>query len=310
MSARDYLLSVPERLLRSVLGVGAGAARELGRVALPESVRRSQLYQNLVDATLRYVIERVGGVEGVYNAAETLPDDFLARRTAGNAIELLGIVAFRASPVWVLAALADLSGLGRHMIPEITDALKAQGLLEKDTQFTSVDQMLDGLERTSSRLAAAVNTPPLDIAGLRREWASIREDARRLQPTDLPSSETIRSIWTQLQRESQQQNRSVFETSTVMALSAARSFPDGVRWISASARVGTTRAGQVVAATLLDHYRQTLIEMRRIGYVAYARQQFRPYIRACVNQFSPQRATVTQRLLEKLAARWPRRRQD
>ena len=309
MSTRDYLLSVPERLFRSVLGIGAGAAREFGQVALPDRVRRGQLYQNLVDATLRYVIERIGGVEGVYDAADTLPEDFFARRTAGNAIELLGIVAFRASPVWVLAALADLSGLGRHMIPEITDALKAEGLLDKDTQFTSVDQMLDGLERTSSRLAAAINTPPLDIAGLRQEWASVRDDARRLQPSDLPSPATIRSLWTQLQRESQHQNRSVFETSTVMALSAARSLPDGVRWISATARVGATRAGQVFATAMLDHYRRTLGEIRRVGYGAYAARQFRPYFRACVHQFSPRRTTITQRLLERMSARWPRRGQ-
>src|SRR6185436_10715598 len=108
--------------------------------------------------------------EGVYRIDERLPDDFLARRAAGNVVEILGIVAFRASPVWVLAALADVCGMGRQLIPEIADALKAQGLLEKDTQFTNVDQMLDGLERTSARLASTINTPPLDVAALREEW--------------------------------------------------------------------------------------------------------------------------------------------
>src|SRR5688572_19147795 len=169
MTVKGYLLSVPERFVRSVAGLSAGVVREVGEVAIPGAIRRSYLYQNLVDTTLRYLIERVGGVEGVYDAEGALPDRFLARRTAGNAVEVLGIVAFRASPVWVLAALADLSGLGRHLIPEIADALKERGLLEKDAQFTSVDQLLDGLERTSSRLAATVNTPPLDVAGLRKE---------------------------------------------------------------------------------------------------------------------------------------------
>src|SRR6185295_6839664 len=160
---KAYLLSLPERVVRSVLGLGAGVAREVGEVAFPAAIRRGRLYQNLVDATLRFLIEQVGGAEGVYAAGSTLPDDFLVRRTAGNAIEALGIVAFRASPVWVLAALADVCGVGRHLIPEIADALKARGLLEKDTQFTSVEQMLDGLERTSSRLASTINTPPLDV---------------------------------------------------------------------------------------------------------------------------------------------------
>ena len=189
MSVKTYLLSVPERVVRSALGLGAGVAREVGEVALPDGVRRSQLYQNLVDATLRYLIEQVGGVEGVYLPDGTQPDDFFARRTVGNAVEVLGVVAFRASPVWILAALADLCGMGRQLIPEMADALKAQGLLEGDTQFDTVDQMLDGLERTSSRLAATINAPPLDVAGLRKEWEALREDARGLTPASLPSRE-------------------------------------------------------------------------------------------------------------------------
>lgn len=300
MTAKDYLLSVPERFVRSVLGLGAGVAREVGEVALPDGIRRSQLYQNLVDATLRYLIEQVGGVEGVYSAKTTLPDDFLVRRTAGNAVELLGIVAFRASPVWILAALADLCGLGRQLIPEMADALKAQGLLEKETQFTGVDQMLDGLERTSSRLAATMNTPPLDVAGLRREWEALREEARGLQPATLPSRDTISRMWAELKAESVRQDRSVFQTSSLMAVSAARAFPDSVRWFSASARAGATRTSQVCAAALFDHYRQTLNEMRQVGYVTYARQQLRPYLRACVDQFSPRRRTLTERLFEKV----------
>ena len=136
MRNTDYLLSLPERFIRSVLGLGAGVAREVGEVALPDGVRGSQLYQNLVDATLRYLIVEVGGAEGVYRDDPKLPDDFLVRRAAGNAVELLGVVAFRASPVWVLAALADVCGMGRQLIPEIVDALKAQGLLEADARFT------------------------------------------------------------------------------------------------------------------------------------------------------------------------------
>jgi len=300
MTVKTYLLSFPERLIRSVLGLGAGVAREVGEVALPDGIRRSQLYQNLVDATLRYVIEQIGGAEGVYSAQGTLPDNFLARRTAGNAVEVLGIVAFRASPVWILAALADLCGTGRHLIPEMADALKAQGLLDKDAQFATVDQMLDGLERTSSRLAATINTPPLDVAGLRREWEAIREEARSLPPASLPSRDTITNMWAQLKAESARQDRSVFETSSLMAVSAARALPGGVRWLSASARVGATRTGQIVAAALLDHYKQTLSEIRQVGYLAYAGRQFRPYIRAAVGQFSPARRTVTQHLLERL----------
>jgi len=299
VSVRTYLLSLPERIIRSTLGFGAGVVREVGDLAIPIGVRQGELYRNLVDTTLRFLIEQVGGVEGAYPKDETIAEQFLLRRTAGNAIEALGIVAFRASPVWVLAALADICGTGRRLIPEIAEALKHEGLLDEDVQVVSVDQLLDGLERTSARLAATVNTPPLDVATLRAEWQALRRDVASLPSARLPSREALGEVWDQLKAESVRQHRSVFETSSMLGMSAIRKLPDGIRWLSSSARVGAGRTGQVVATILLDHYRQTLDEIRQVGYVAYGVRQFTPYVRAAVDQFSPKRRTLTERLVAK-----------
>lgn len=267
---------------------------------LPESVRRSQLYTNMVDATLRFLTEEVGGAERAAGEEPALPENFLVRRTAGNAVEILGIVAFRASPVWVLAALADLCGMGRHLMPEITAALKAQGLVDADAEFTSVDEMLDGLEKTSSRLASTINTPPLDVKGLRQEWEAVRSDARVLQPASLPSRETIGAVWEQLKDASARQHTTIFQTSSLMAIDAIRALPEGARWLSASTRVGVARTGQVFASVLLDHYAATLEGIRREGYVTYASTQLRPYVYAAARQFSPSHRTLTERLLDRL----------
>jgi hypothetical protein len=299
LPSRSYLLSLPERLVRSVLGLGAGVAREVGEVVLPERVRQGQLYQNLVDTTLRFLIERVGGAEGAFPPAESTPENFLVRRAAGNAVEVLGIVAFRASPVWVLAALADVCGLGRQLIPEIADALKAQDLLDRDTGFASMDQLLDGLERTSARAAATINTPPLDVAALREEWRAIRAEASALRPANLPSAEAVVDLWARLRAESARQQTSVFQASSAMAMSAARNLPDGVRWLSSSAAVGAGRVGQIFAAALLEHYRHTLDEARRVGFARYAAGELRPYVHAAAAQFSPERRSLTETWLEK-----------
>jgi hypothetical protein len=265
---------------------------------VPRAVRRGQLYRSLVDVTLRYVIEQVGGAKGVYPAEAPQAEDFLARRGAGHAIELLGLAALRISPVWVFAALADLSGLGRRLIPEIAEALKEQGLLEKEAQFENVDQLLDGLEKTSSRLARTINAPPLDVAGLRKEWTEIRMQARGLKPVDLPSVKAISGRWEELKDEAARQGRSIFETSSVMAISAVRALPDQARWLSSSTRVAAKRTGKLLSATLLDDYSHTLNELREVGYVTYARRQLSPYLRACVDQFSRQQRTLTDRLIE------------
>src|ERR1700724_254613 len=298
MPSRAYLLSLPERVIRSALGFSAGLLREIGEVALPRTVRGGQLYKSLVDTTLRYVIEQVGGAKGVYPTEVPQAQDFLARRGVGHAIELLGIAAFRISPVWVFAALADLSGLGRRLIPEIAEALKEQGLLEKEAQFENVDQLLDGLEKTSSRLAQTINAPPLDVAGLRKEWAEIRMQARGLKPVDLPSVKAISGRWEELKDEAARQGRSIFETSSVMAISAVRALPERARWLSSSTRVAAKRTGKLLSATLLDDYSHTLNGLREVGYATCAKRQLSPYLRACVDQFSRQQRTLTDRLIE------------
>jgi hypothetical protein len=138
---------------------------------------------------------------------------------------MIGLLAFRASPVWVLAALADASGAGRYLIREISDALKEEGLLDRGTEFSTVDQMLDGLESSAGRLASAINTPPLDVASLRQEWTNVRRDLAKVPPKSFPPLDHIRDVWMEMKTEARHQKRSVFEISSVMAMSAMRMFP-------------------------------------------------------------------------------------
>jgi hypothetical protein len=300
VSVRDYIVSLPERVLRSATAVTAGLLREIGDVSIPAAIRRTRLYQNLVDATLRFLIEQVGEVKGAYPAEGRLSDDFAIRRTAGNGIEAIGILTFRASPVWVMAALADLSGAGRHLIREISSSLKQEGLLEPDASFETMDQLLDGLEKTSGRVAEAINTPPLDIAGLRKEWNQIREDARTLPAPSLPSVETLSRMWTELKSAAAAQNRSPFEFSTVMALSAMSKVPEQILWLSRATQLAVRCTGEVVAGALLDHYRTALEEIRQTGFLKYWIREFRPYLRAAAAQFSSSRDPLTNRLLRRL----------
>jgi hypothetical protein len=56
------MISLPERGVRSLTALAGGLIREVGEVSIPRTIRRSQLYQNLVEATLRFLIEQVGQV--------------------------------------------------------------------------------------------------------------------------------------------------------------------------------------------------------------------------------------------------------
>src|ERR1051326_623958 len=160
----DFLLSLPERVVRSAAALSAGLAKEIGNIMLPRAVRKTLLYRLMVENTLQFLIEQIGEVDGVYKSDAPLMERFAIRRAAAHGIEAAGIFAFHASPVWILAALADLSGAGQSLIAEISGALREEGLLSLgDRRFDSVDQLLDGLEKSAGRLARAVNLPPLNI---------------------------------------------------------------------------------------------------------------------------------------------------
>jgi hypothetical protein len=305
---RNFLLSLPERGLRSASALAGGFLREVGDIAIPKTIRRSQIYRNIVDATLQFMIEQVGQVKEVYPDGEKLSKDFLVRRTAGNGIELLGILTFHASPVWVLAALADATGTGRFLVREITASLKADGLLDQKAEFNTVDEMLVGLEASASRLAGTVNTPPLDVKSLRQEWNALRGDLAKIPPRQLPGKQALRDLWNDIQQEAGRQKRTVFQVSSLMAISAIKSVPEKARWLSASARSAARKTGTAVAAILLEDYRTSLKQIRETGYVHYAVAHFRPYLSAAVSQFSSRRQSLTERLISRATRRKKPRR--
>ena len=294
-----YILSLPERVIRSLGALSGGLLREIGNVALPASLRRTTLYRTMVDVALRFLIEEVGQVEGVYPSGERLAENFILKRTASHGIELLGILAFHASPVWVLAALADATGGGRKLILEIAEALKEEGLLERDASFETMDQVLHGLEKTSDHMATTLNMPPVDIAGLQREWEQLKEELATIPPKKVPALERIEGVWENLQATAKQQGRSVFGMSSLLAVSTVAHVPANVLWLSRAARSAVRRTGRVLGDTILDHYTTALAEIGRTGFFAYWSREFRPYLRGAAEQFAPTRESLTERLLNK-----------
>jgi hypothetical protein len=123
--------------------------------------------------------------------------------------------------------------------------------------------------------------------------------ARRLKPVDLPSVKDIASRWQELKHEAARQGRSTFTTSSLLAITAVRTLPHRARWLSSSTRAGATRTGKLLYATILEDYSHTLNDLREVGYVAYARRQLSPYLHACVDQFSRQQRSMTERIIER-----------
>jgi len=295
-----YVLSLPERTVRSLSAAGGGLLRGVSHLALPAQVREAALYRATAGIGLRFLIEQLGDVYNVYPRHDPLSRKFVRRYAVGGSIEIAAIATFFVSPVWVLAALGDVTRVGKTLFSQIGDALKAEGLLDRDAQFETMAQLLDGLERTSTHLALTVNMPPLDTPGLRREWEQFRENLASVPPGRLPSRADVERAWVNLQTVSRDLQRPVFSVSAAMGMSALSSVPSHLLWLSRSAAVAARTTGVVVGGAFLKHYAAAAKELTKTGFGAYWARHSRPYRLAVIRHFLPEKQSCTERLLHGL----------
>ena len=292
----SFVISLPERLVRSVSALTGGLLREAGVILLPARLRRTSLYRVMVEVTLRFLIEELGRVKDIYPKNGDL-EGFLVKRTASHGIELLGILTLHVSPIWVLAALADATGAGHALIEEIAESLKQEGLLERDAQFETLDQVLNGLEKTSAHLADTLNMPPITLNGLRSEWQKLKDVLPSVPAASLPSVAALETLWTKLVDVSAAEHQSVFALCSTLAVGTLAELPANVLWLSKVAQTAAKRTGQLLGETLLDHYVVSLNEIAAAGFLAYWRKQFHPYLTAAALHFTPDGESTTERLL-------------
>lgn len=299
MSADRYLyaLSLPERAVRSLSALSGGMLREVSQLVLPDEIREAAIYRATAGVGLRFLIEQVGDVTGIYSPQDPVARKFVYRYATGASIEMLSIATIFLSPVWVLAALGDATRVGQTLFSEIGDALKAEGLLDPDVQFETMAQLLDGMERTSTHLALTVNMPPLDVAGLRREWEQFRENLASFPAAHLPAAADVERAWKDLQATSRDLNRSVFSVSSAIGISALASVPSQLQWLSRSAVVAARTAGMVVGGAFLEHYAAASQDLSKTGLAAYAARHSRPYLVAAIRNFLPEKKSWIERVL-------------
>ena len=275
-----FLLSLPERAIRSFFALAGGGVHETAGLVLPRLVRHSRLYEATAKNLLRVSIELVGGVEAPAGAAgeyEPNAKRLAVRKTAGNAVELASIAAFGFSPLWLLAAGADVTHGTRVYLDALVGELKLAGVLADEAQLGSVDDLLAALEGSSGTAARLIDIPPLELAALRRSLADLRADA-----SGLPSPAEMASLFDGLRAEASRERRSLLEVSTGV----------GIAFFNSARHVGRQH--------LLDPYGEDLKPLRDEGFGAYASRVARPYGSAVARQFDPGRASLTERGIDKL----------
>ncbi|MCH2448037.1 MAG: hypothetical protein MK219_03205, partial [Candidatus Poseidoniia archaeon] len=101
-----YTISLPERYLRGLTGLLGGMLKETTDLVVPDFVKDTTSYNLFVGNILRFAVENVGGVEGLYKD-DGLGGDYATRKLLGNDIEGVGVATVHISALWVFAVFAD-----------------------------------------------------------------------------------------------------------------------------------------------------------------------------------------------------------
>jgi hypothetical protein len=276
--SRSYLASLPERTTRAGAALTGGLVYEASELVLPAAIRRSKLYHAIVGRLLRITVELVGGVKGVYPAQEMPVRELLVRKTAGNVVELSSFLAVGWSPVWLLAGASDLVGGTKVYLQALVRELRDAGVLAPEVDVASFEELLTTLEGTSGVLADTVDVPPLDMTSVRTSWQELRRQA-----TDLPEAADLERIYAELQLAARQEDRSILEISSMVALGAVRA---GVR------------LGNVY---IFDYYRGALRTIVEEDLRSFLRRTSTPYLTRAGSHFDPRSSTYSERLLRRWA---------
>jgi hypothetical protein len=277
----SYLASLPERTARAGAALAGGLGYEASEVILPLALRRSKLYQAIIGRLLRITIELVGGVKGVYPTEAMPVRELLVRKTAGNAFELSSFLAVGWSPLWLLAGASDLVGGTRAYLRALVTELRNAGVLGPEADVASFEELLTLLEGTSGVLADIVDVPPLNVPSVRTSWQELRR-----QTADLPDAADLETIFAELQVAARQEDRSILEISSIVALGAVR----------AGVKLGNVH--------IFEYYRRALHTIVEEGLLSFLRRTSTPYLSQAGSHFDPRSSTYSERLLR----RWTDRR--
>ncbi|HWN20863.1 MAG TPA: hypothetical protein VNP93_02720 [Gaiellaceae bacterium] len=279
-----FFVSLPERAARALVGALGGAVHETAEVLLPRFARRSRLYEATAKNLLRIAIELVGAVERPQEEDAPEADELAKRKAAGNVVELGSIAAFGFSPLWLLAAAADVLHGSRVYLDALTAELKRTGVLEEGAEIATVDDLLGALEGASGTTARLVDIPPLELAALRRSLADLRRNAG-----ELPGPGDLAALYEGLRRTAARERRPLLEVSAGM----------GLAFLVAARDVGR--------AHVIAPYAEDWQPLRAEGFGAYARRVARPYGAAMSGHFDPGSTSWTERgatQLRRATRRW------
>lgn len=291
-----FLLSIPERTIRSLAAVGGGTAVLLTETLIPPTLQQSTLYRVTLGDLQQFLIEQVAQMDrSVLTAVPTrnLESNFMPRRVAGSFVDMAGLLWMRFSPLWVFAIASDAATGSKVFLHRLTAQLKENGVLAEETQIDTLSELLDTLHAASDKSAQTVNMPPLSGADIKQTAEDLRQSYGRLFSHTTNLLPRLETLWSQMETVSDAEGTSTAKVSGVMTLDLVEWGKKGMGTVTAVGQTG----GELLGEHILTSYGQTLDSIAAEGLPRYFSRKLTPFAETAVAHFDANRQTWTEKMV-------------
>lgn len=311
LSGLLYGVSLPERLVRSAVGITAGTAKEIAEFVVPQAFQDSKSYEVAVRNSLNFLLANVATVSdpnaekpvvppNAVPAADSSSDPtainpgrFIARKAVGNFIDIAGLATLHVSPLWILAIVSDAAYGTKTYLSELAGELQSKGLIDDSSTIHRVDDLFDAIKKASGRAASNFDTPPLSLDELKSSFEQTRAALNEVDPALLIPEAEIGRIWSDMRSLADQEKISLLGVSGAVAMQAVET----IKTATQGSLTGLFVAGKIVNRNIFGHYISALSDIHKNGLWSSVRNTYGPYVDLAWGNFTSSRKTWTEQVL-------------
>ncbi len=296
-----YMVSLPERTVRSLAAMAGGTTSLLTETLFPEVLRGTTLYRIFIGDTQRFMIEKVAQIQKAQADDAQPPADpqYVQKKIVGSALETAGLFAMHFSPLWVFAIAGDAAAGSNAFLKRLSEQLKANGVIGPDVEIAGLPDLLTAIQDASQSSVTAIDTPPLSREEIGRLADNLTATYGQMFARATNLLPRLETIWAQMELVANREHISLETLGGILTIDVAGWARKTVGTAFALGQTGTDLVGEQI----LDSYGRTLAAISREGVAAYLNDRMKPFLAAARDHFDPTRKSWTESLVDRLLAR-------
>jgi len=288
-----YVVSLPERFIRSSVSLVTSFTTLVSTLLFPKFLKDSATYRVTYGMLQQFLVEKVAGVQQE-NKEFQLKKNYVARKTAGTVIEGIGMLSVRFSPIWMLAIISDISGGSKEYLERVLKELKKNHLIDENTSYSTVFELLDGIQSTTKVGVDAIDMPPVSKEDFIEFKEKIQQQYHQNSALTKSLFTELENIYTMMNQVSKDKKLSLAELNGAMTLNLMKA--GAKKGVDIS--VATTKTSLAMLNELiLDNYKDTLQDLSKHGKRSYLINHMTPFMKQVKNYYKEETPTITQKLL-------------